>query len=747
MKGIITFCILLIVSESGQAQQNLSGILNRYTPVLQFICDSSVLIVGSASEFEIADKVLIIQMQGATISLNSDATFGNITNLGTCGNYEFNRIKSISNDHIYLQNKLTRPYDVEGKVQLVKVPEYSDAIVTNQVLGQPWNGNTGGIIALEVSGTLSLLSDINANDLGFRGGAVVDVNVSFYHETLYFYTNDFERSAAKGEGISIMSSDFNCGRGKVANGGGGGNAHNAGGGGGGNAGAGGDGGLEYYNTPGSPSLNTNGVGGLEILNQANHQVILGGGGGGGHTNDQVGTSGGNGGGMIFLRANTIIANGNTLKANGNSPDIITQNRNDGQGGGGAGGTILLDANEINGALFVEANGGNGADCIFHVFSQIIGPGGGGGGGKIITTSILPNTNLMVSGGLNGTANQGITNNAAPGKNGLILVENWWPESNILAGPTRTQSFTFCAGESVIINGQPYNQSGTILDTIPGTEGCDTIIIYDLHQTPFYPKNETIYLCYGDTLTLNNNLISEPATITDTILAGIGCDTLLTTKIEWFAQPMIDREIVLCEGTSIEIGGIRYDSEGIVTDTIRMPGEGCDSVRITQIKIENPPQFLPPDTVICLGDRLVFTSPYANTRWNGTFVGERFDVLESGPVYVFAFSENGCPLRDTLLVATCCSRQNVYVPNIFSPNDDGANDLFCINTIDRCRDFTLRIYDRWGSLLFVSKDADQCWDGRHQGKSMPSGVYTWFLEFYSDQFKRQDILKGSVTILR
>ncbi|MBL7826538.1 MAG: gliding motility-associated C-terminal domain-containing protein [Saprospiraceae bacterium] len=312
----------------------------------------------------------------------------------------------------------------------------------------------------------------------------------------------------------------------------------------------------------------------------------------------------------------------------------------------------------------------------------------------------------------------------------------------------TREVFFCEGTSIVINGQTYNQNAFVLDTIFSNGiGCDTIITFDLHQTPFYPKNETIYLCYGDTLTLNNNLISEPATITDTILAGIGCDTLLTTKIEWFALPMIDREIVLCEGTSIEIGGIRYDSEGIVTDTIRMPGEGCDSVRITQIKIENPPQFLPPDTVICLGDRLVFTSPYANTRWNGTFVGERFDVLESGPVYVFAFSENGCPLRDTLLVATCCSRQNVYVPNIFSPNDDGANDLFCINTIDRCRDFTLRIYDRWGSLLFVSKDADQCWDGRHQGKSMPSGVYTWFLEFYSDQFKRQDILKGSVTILR
>ncbi|GAB4492178.1 MAG: hypothetical protein OHK0019_13560 [Saprospiraceae bacterium] len=96
--------------------QTTNGVVNEYTPVLSFSdCDSSLLQVGSSSGFAPGDKVLIIQMQGATIYLTNTANFGNIINLGNAGNYVFNRIGSISESQIKLLCKVEKSYSVSGK--------------------------------------------------------------------------------------------------------------------------------------------------------------------------------------------------------------------------------------------------------------------------------------------------------------------------------------------------------------------------------------------------------------------------------------------------------------------------------------------------------------------------------------------------------------------------------------------------------------------------------------------------------
>lgn len=486
LHSLLTFSLFLAFF-SCNAQNTISGIVNDYTSVLGFFdCDNSLLQVGSTAGFSAGDEVLIIQMQGAAVNTSNSANFGNITDAGNAGNFELNRIESISGNQIRLLNKPQNTYDVAGKVQLVRVPEYDDASAS-ALTCKAWDGSTGGVLIIDVSGTLTLQNGAaDVSEKGFRGGIVADGSTSFYHETDYFYSPNPDLAAAKGEGIAIIPTNLSYGRGKVANGGGGGNAHNAGGGGGGNAGAGGNGGSEYWFAPNSPTPGTNGIGGLKIFDVNSQKIALGGGGGAGHANDLVSISGGNGGGIIILKANNIIASsgGTTLTANGE--DIITSGdlNNDGQGGGGAGGSIFIQANQITGSLNCELKGGRGGDCLFYVVAQIIGPGGGGGGGKLMLSQNFPNVVANLDGGINGFANQNQTNDAQPGQTGIKLTGATIFEDTIPAGSILLeQDIAFCPGSSVTIDGITYTQPGTVVDTIPGISGCDTVVTYNLQYSP------------------------------------------------------------------------------------------------------------------------------------------------------------------------------------------------------------------------------------------------------------------------
>lgn len=94
-------------------------------------------------------------------------------------------------------------------------------------------------------------------------------------------------------------------------------------------------------------------------------------------------------------------------------------------------------------------------------------------------------------------------------------------------------------------------------------------------------------------------------------------------------------------------------------------------------------------------------------------------------YVVTFMDavDGCPVSDsvTIDIFNC----NVFVPNVFSPNGDGVNDLLyvrslCLNNMD------FVIFDRWGNQVFETHDINTPWDGRYKGKDMETGTYMWFL---------------------
>ena len=449
--------LLFLLPAAAAAQTPISGVVNEYAIVTGIDYCTATVSVNNTSAFSAGNRVLLIQVKGAEINTSNTAAFGTITNLNSAGLYEWGTVESVTGNGVRLQSFLVNTYNISGSVQLVKVPQYADAEVAAPLTAPAWNGVTGGVMALEVTGQLTLQSDVNLDGRGFRGGVsgiTQSNNCSWLtNSNAYAYNLNNWRGAAKGEGIAAFITGAEAGRGAQANGGGGGNDHNSGGGGGGNAGAGGIGGTNNEPATFGCSGPHPGTGG-RALPAESARLYMGGGGGAGHDNNDLGTDGGAGGGIIIITAGSIAGNGHKLSANGAH---ATQSTSDGAGGGGAGGSILVSAGAIAN-LEWEAKGGNGGNANNGNAARCMGPGGGGAGGRILAPAgvMVPAANLAP--GQNG---QSINSSAcSTGPNGAQPGQ---------AGASETLQLPLPEGDSPVVppafSAQPAPASACAGDTV------------------------------------------------------------------------------------------------------------------------------------------------------------------------------------------------------------------------------------------------------------------------------------------
>lgn len=135
-------------------------------------------------------------------------------------------------------------------------------------------------------------------------------------------------------------------------------------------------------------------------------------------------------------------------------------------------------------------------------------------------------------------------------------------------------------------------------------------------------------------------------------------------------------------------------------------------------------------------------------------------------YVVTYTTaNGCSSSDSILVNVRFANEvNIGIPNVFSPNGDGENDYFRILTnVDADQNFNnnknngfyeggaiaeidVRIYDRYGKMVFRTTDPHEGWDGTYKGKTLNPASYTYYISYRRIDGK-SSTLKGNVTLLR
>lgn len=432
------FVFLLMASSVNGQSTFLNGIVNHYTSVTAFDSCTGILTVSDTTGFRVQGHILIAHGKGATINTSNTAAYGTVTDMRQTGRIEVAEITGRTGNSLTLKHRLMYPILPDEKVQAVTYPEYANVVVNDTLKPLPWNGSKGGIIALKVTGTLTLNAPILANGTGLKGGAsylAADNNCTWIiGESAYSYSAGNWRGANKGEGIAVTPTGQELGRGPIANGGGGANDHNAGGGGGANMSAGGLGGNN--NEPSTFGCDGffPGLGGRAIAT-VSERLFLGGGGGAGHGNNTLTCDGGNGGGIIIIEAGNI---------NGTLPEIAADGTNgvnsagDGGGGAGAGGTIWVKANTVTPNLLLHASGGRGGDASGTNLNRCFGPGGGGAGGRILTniTGITPSVAAGSAGLVFASTNgcNGTSNGATNGQAGQIQPIFELPKGNIPTTP-------------------------------------------------------------------------------------------------------------------------------------------------------------------------------------------------------------------------------------------------------------------------------------------------------------------------
>jgi gliding motility-associated-like protein len=160
---------------------------------------------------------------------------------------------------------------------------------------------------------------------------------------------------------------------------------------------------------------------------------------------------------------------------------------------------------------------------------------------------------------------------------------------------------------------------------------------------------------------------------------------------------------------------------------------------------------PPDTVVAAGSLLTWQvqsngslswSPCLNLSCCNCNNPEA--EITADVTYVITSTLAGCQTSCEFHV-TADANEVIYIPNVFSPDGDGMNDVLFVRSpaIDEMEFY---IYDRWGEKVFVSDDIGRGWDGRFRGKNCEAGVYTYYLNARLYNGKKLE-RKGSVSLVR
>jgi len=131
-------------------------------------------------------------------------------------------------------------------------------------------------------------------------------------------------------------------------------------------------------------------------------------------------------------------------------------------------------------------------------------------------------------------------------------------------------------------------------------------------------------------------------------------------------------------------------------------------------------------------------PFARPKTNTTYTVEITD-------------RNGCANQSTITVLVLCDRINFFIPNTFSPNGDGQNEVFFPRGTGLFRVKSMMIFDRWGEVVFERKDFPpndpaSGWNGSFKGKKANADVYIYMIEILCDN-NTVIPAKGNVTLLR
>jgi gliding motility-associated-like protein len=187
-------------------------------------------------------------------------------------------------------------------------------------------------------------------------------------------------------------------------------------------------------------------------------------------------------------------------------------------------------------------------------------------------------------------------------------------------------------------------------------------------------------------------------------------------------------------------------------------EGCTNispVTVVQIDAEltvtRPAAVYYPATVdisSTFSHNPTYTYKYFADSLLTTAVADYQHIAYSGTYYIQATSAAGCTTVGPVKVIVNAPPQPIIkAVNAFTPNNDGINDYFSLTIVGYGEFGSLRIYNRYGGLVFETTSSDKKWDGTYLGKPLPAGTYYWIFNGKDTFYNTKITDAGYITLIR
>ena len=338
--------------------------------------------------------------------------------------------------------------------------------------------------------------------------------------------------------------------------------------------------------------------------------------------------------------------------------------------------------------------------------------------------------------------------------------------DLTVNPLDTTNLTAVVCSNVlpyVFGNRNLTASGVYADTLQNSFGCDSLVILDLVVNPTDITNLAVSVC-GDALPYNFNgqLIMKSGEFRDTLTNQLGCDSLVV--LDFLIQDdLISLTRVVCEDTlPYNFNGQLIMNSGQFSDTLTNQF-GCDSIVVLDL-IVNPLDTINISQTICddtlpylFGNQFLTASGSFSNRLTNDFgcdslvnlnltINPTYNIIidtvltnavirlgnreldRSGSYTERLTTRAGC---DSTVTVNLEITDELFVPNVITPNGDNMNDVLEIRDISFFAPVQLKIYNRWGTLVYETDDYQNDWDG----ENLAAGSYfIWLRTARGQEYK-------------
>jgi gliding motility-associated-like protein len=287
------------------------------------------------------------------------------------------------------------------------------------------------------------------------------------------------------------------------------------------------------------------------------------------------------------------------------------------------------------------------------------------------------------------------------------------------------------------------QTGTSFNGLSPNTTCDVYV------------QDAITGCVSlSTSLLVNALPSPPASPVVNITAQPTC--LVPTGTLEVVSPIGANYQIYVDGVAMTIG--TYIFSGLVPSQTYSVSviditTGCISTAFDATIIAVPTSEIVdagPDYLIQSGETITLTA-----TGNGVIIWNTGDPVSTNvsptvtTIYTATMTDvNGCIDTDDAIVTIEIDCGELFIPTAFSPNGDAVNNSFRIKINPTCvKEINLKVFDRWGEVVFQTTSPDGAWDGKYKGKELDSGVFVYVLEIMLDTDTELQKFKGNLTLIK